>query len=308
MAWKKDDVLKWLQEELGFSEADATTLLPQFETRADKVEKGYLRQGDYSKHMDAVKTQSDALKAAEQKLNEEMVAWGDMTAAEKANNTKLQGDLVKSQQDIVALRTKLTTVATSAGLNAEEILAGITPTVVTPPVAGAPDMSGYMKTEDLNATVGGLTKLALTLPAELMQIAQEHFELTGERLNTRTIVAEIEARAMTRGNKKSLEPTDIWEEMHGIADKRTAAATKKHDDEIAAAVERGRTEGRSEQLPGAIPRGQHSIVFTKPDGTPRTSVLERQAPNSTVNAAASAFRSGRYRTATPTRPGSAAAT
>jgi hypothetical protein len=145
--------------------------------------------------------------------------------------------------------------------------------------------------------------MALTLPATLAAIAVEHEQLTGQKLDTRTIIAEIRKRAGTRGNTLTLDPEAIWMETHQIAEKRTAAQTAQHDAEIAAAVERGRQEARTEALvPGSTSAHAHARIFNRPDGTTRTSVLQRPAPGTIAQGAAAALATGKYRQ-TNTTPG-----
>ncbi len=75
--------------------------------------------------------------------------------------------------------------------------------------------------------------------------------------------------------------------------------TKRYDDAIAAARAAGAEEARSQ---GAIPG--HTQVPGKASspvmGANRQSALQRPQPGQTVAAAASAFRSGKYRTGAPT--------
>ncbi len=74
------DTLKWLTDELGFTADEAKELGPKFADRAEKIEKGYLRQSDYSKSMNDLKKTQDTLTAAEAKLNGEMAEWAQLTA------------------------------------------------------------------------------------------------------------------------------------------------------------------------------------------------------------------------------------
>lgn len=309
MAWTKKELTDWLTNDLGFTAEEATALLPQFEARIPKVESGVLRQGDYSRNMNELKALQTKHQEASDALNGEIAAWGSLTAAEKAANTDLQTKLHESQASVLKLTQAVESLASATGQDPKAILEGAKITVVKPTnEPPAVDLSGYVKAEDVQATVNGLTGMILKLGPQLMKIAHEHQQLTGEFLDTEAITAEILTRANTKGNTKALDARHVWEELHGIPAKREAKAKEKYDGDIAAAVERGRTEALSQQIPGAQPpAGKHSIVFTKPDGTPRTSVLERTQPQGTVMAAASALRSGRYRQPGLVKPAAPAA-
>lgn len=286
------DVKKWLKEDMGFSDAEVGELAPKLEAKADVLEKGQLRQADYSKHMNALKVEQDKLDKANENLNAEMVALATVQADGGKVTAKMREDLQKAEQDVLKLTHTVRKVATDAGLDPEEVLKGTA--VVVPVVAPvAPDLTGYLKSEDFNKHAQQLANIALTLPAELMAIAQEHFDLTGQRLDTRTIVAEIQTRAGSRNNQKSLNPREIWEETHKIPDVRATKSKTEFDAAIKAAEDRGREAERSQQqIPGShTPEGRHSIVFMRE----HKSAVERPQPGTTVGAAVAALRSHKYR-------------
>lgn len=288
------DVSKWLKEDMGFSDDEIKDLAPKFTPKADVLDKGYLRQSDYSKNMDGLKKAQTDLAAANDRLTAEMAEWATVQAANEPITKKMRDDLEKAQLKVTQLTSRVERIATDAGLDPAKALEGIDQ-VVPPKKDDQPpvDLSGYVKTGDL----GGLANMALTLPAELQSIADEHFDLTGKRLDTRTIVREIQARAGTRGNQKSLDPREIWMEQHNIQTLRDDRSKKQHDDEISAAEARGREAALSEMaVPGSTPPGRHAPVFHTTSGKPRESVLQRPQPGTTVNAAVGALRSGKYRT------------
>ncbi len=81
------DVKKWLKEDMGFSDAEMTPeLIALMEPRAPKIEQGYKRQSDYSRSMDELTASRTELAAANERLQQEMVEWGSLTATEKATN------------------------------------------------------------------------------------------------------------------------------------------------------------------------------------------------------------------------------
>lgn len=309
------DIKKFLKDDMGFTDAEITPeLVAMWEPRAPKIEQGYKRQSDYSRAMDALKAQETELAAANERLQAEMVEWGSLTAAEKANNTKLQADLLASQQEAQRLALSVQQLAEKAGVDPKTVLAAGPGT----PPAGPPALpDNVATTAHLQAMAGqmnAIAEMSLTLPATLAMIAAEHQTLTGRPLDQRAIINEIKKRAQHNAQyakqpamHKNLDPEAVWTELHGIDALRTEAATKAHDAEIAAAEERGRVAARTEaMMPGShTATAHHSKIFNRPDGTVRTSVLQRPMPGQTANQAAAAFASGRYRTQTTTPGGNA---
>jgi len=290
------DTKKWLVDELGFSDAEATELAPKFtEDRAKKLEGGFLRQADYSKRMnefqnEVKKTQKD-LADANERLNNEMAAWAEMTSAEKAKATQQRVDLEKAQQDVLRLTQKITTVAEQAGIDPKTLLEG---TTVTPPktedTKPPVDLSGYAKAGD----VGAVANMALRLPAQLAKIAREHQALTGKVLDEDVIIDEIQRRANTRGNTKSLDPKAVWEELNDVPALRETVAKKQYDEAIAAAEARGREAALTESsIPGQPPAGKHSPVFSANRGA--ESKFQRPQPGTRLQGAIAALRTGKYK-------------
>ncbi len=290
---------EWLKE-IGFTDDEVETMKATYTPeRMVKIAEGYMRQTDYDRTMDeghaALTTAQTDLAAANARLNTEMAEWATVQRNGKEASTKLEGDLEAAQTRVTELTSRVTKLATDAGVDPKTILGDVN---VTPPKDTKPDMTGYVKVDDLEAEInkrlGGLASGILDVPAELFQLGQEHQQLFGKPLDTRPIVAEIKKRAGTANNQESLDPRAVWEELHDVVDKREAVATATHDAEIAAAVERGRTEQASEQaIPGSTTApGRHAAIFGDKD---RKSALERPQPLTTVNAAAAALTSGKYR-------------
>lgn len=307
------DIKKFLKEELKFTDAEITPELVALYTpeRVELLEKGYKRQSDYSRAHDELRQKEETLAASERQLQEEMVAWGGMTAEQKAANEALGNDLKASQERVALLTQQVTDLAAKAGVDPKTL------NITTPPGGPAVKLPDNIVTTDQLAAIGqqmnGLAEMSLTLPATLNMIAMEHQTLTGKPLDQRGIIAEIKKRANENARiaktnpagMKSLDPEQIWMETHNIQTLRDEAATKAHDAEIAAAEERGRVAARTElSVPGATPHG-HARVFNRPDGTARTSVLQRPMPGQTASLAASAFASGKYRTQQTTPGGNA---
>ena len=282
------DAKKWLVEELGFSEAEAAELAPKFnEERAKKLEGGYLRQSDYSKKMNEVGKAQKDYEAANERLNGEMAEWASLTASEKANATKLRSDLEKAQQDVLKYQQVVTRVATEAGLDPAKVMEGVT--VVVPPKKEDPpqvDLSGYLKAEAADS----LANLALSWPVEYAELSEEHKALTGQKLNGKLILDEIQKRARTKGNTKSLNPRQVWEELNDAPTLRAKAEETRINGLIAEAEKRGAEAARSEAaIPGQTPPGKHAPVFGKP------SVLNRPQPGARLTGALAALREGKYR-------------
>ena len=291
------DVLKWLKEDMGFSDEQVAIASPLFVPKADVLDKGYLRQADYSRQMNElnakIKTDSDALQAAQTNLDAQIAEWATVEAGGKAASAQMRTDMEAAQNDVLRLQQVLRKTAEQTGLKYDDLVKGIE--VKTVPAKAddkvlAPDMSGYVTRDQYNA----LTRMSLLVPAQLDRIQREHFDLTGEYINPEEIVAEVQARAATKGNTKSLELRDIWEEKYEIPAKRTAAAKKTHDEEISAAEKRGADRAMSESmLPGGgSPSGGHHSPVFRQEHKP---VLQRPAAGVPNQAAVSALRDGKYR-------------
>lgn len=305
------DTKAWLKE-IGFDDAAIAELAPKFEPMAAALEKGQLRQSDYSKMADALKKDREALTAEQTKLQEandalsaEMATWAQLTAEGKQASEKQIADLRAAQDSVAKLTDTVKSLATKAGVDPTKALEGVVP--ATPPATppGGPavppdfDPTKFMPAE----AAATLANLSITMPAELAAIAHEHHELTGEWVDPRKIVTEIQTRAQTRGNQKSLDPRTVWEELFEIPTKREAKATADHDAEIKAAEARGREQALSEApIPGQTRAGNRAPVFAQE----HKSALDRPQPGDTVSSAAAAFRTGKYRQ-TPGAPAGAGA-
>ncbi len=283
------DTKKWLVEEMGFTAEQAETLAPQFADRSEKLEKGYLRQSDYSKQMnDLGKTKAD-LASANDKLTKEMAEWAALTADEQKRAGDLRAELDASQERIFKLTQKATRLAEDSGIDPKTIL-GDDPLPDKPkekPVAA-------FDPAPLHQQIGGLADYMLTLNAELPAIAQEHFELTGERLDTRAFVAGI--RADLKANKTdNLDPVKRWESAFGIAEKRSTKSAEGLKAQLDAAREEGRVAARSEaMLPNTRPVGQGGSPVFRTAGQ-AGSKLTRPQPTDHMAGARAALASGKYR-------------
>jgi hypothetical protein len=185
----------------------------------------------------------------------------------------------------------MTRLAEEAGLDPKKALEGIDQT--PPPKKDEPppiDTSKFVGVDQL----GHVSSYLFGLIAELPMLAQEHFELTGERLDTRALRAEIEKRSKDKG--ANLDPRTLWEETYAIPQKRVEKAKKEREAEISAAEERGYKKALTESsLPVPPSMGKNSPLLRTPDGKPRESILKRPQPEGAVHRAVAALETGKYR-------------
>ncbi len=302
------DLKKLLIEDFGFDEAEATALAPKI--KPEKV--AHLEQsiGIRAANVAAaaeLETARQQLTEANNRLNDEMAEWATLTQREKAEATELRTRLEAAEVVATQLRMRATELAKAAGVDPKTALEGtaVVPERKPDAAPAAPDMSQYVRTDQF----GNAIRFNVHLPAQLAYIAEEHRELTGQRLDTREITKLIEENASKKGG--IIDPVAIWEAKYGIPEKRQQAAEKKQAEVIAAAEARGEERARSAAaLPNATPTGRHAPVFGSRNDqgqfTPRTSALNRPQPGGTVAAAAAAIRSGKYRVAPTRRAGQSA--
>lgn len=292
------DAKKWLVEELGFTAEEAATLAPQFTPeRLTKIEQSVGLLSANAAAQKQLETAREELQRANDQLSREMAEWATLTQSEKNAATELQTALEASRVRATQLETRLTTLATQHGVDPKTVLEG---TTVIPepakPKPAPPENDPRYVPMDAFSTVANFN---LDLAGALTYIAQEHQELTGKRLDTREIVSEIKTRSQKKG--ATVDPIAIWEEKYGIPKVRADREAAARAEEIRQAEERGAQRARTEiEMPGPTPPGRHSIVFGRRDAAgnvnqPRTSVLSRPQPGSTVQNAVAALRSGKYR-------------
>ncbi len=263
--------------------------------RLTMLEKNQLRQTDYSREQDKLRKAQSDLEAQRARLDAEAVEWASLSAAEKKAATDLRASLEAQEAKVLTLTQRVTRLAAEAGLDPAKALEGIDQPAPKPDKP-AIDLSGYVKSDDVNRQLAALAEMNLSLPTELMVIAQEHEALTGEKLDPRTIIAEMKTRFGTKGNQKPVDARSIWEEMNKIPEKRAEKSAAQRAAELAAAKQQGYDQARSEAaLPIPPSAGIHSPVLRTADGKPRESVLNRPAPESSVRAAAQALATGKYR-------------
>lgn len=285
MAKTKIDTTAWLKD-LGFTEDEIKALGPQFESKADKLSEMQMRQSDYDRQSNALKTEYETLN---EKLNADLAEFASMTASEQGEATKLRERIEKAEEAAFKLTQKITRYAETNGIDAKELLGDVEPVVrkkEDPPPFDDKALRGELRTQ-----IGGVANYLLDLTAVVDDIADEHFRLTGQRFNRREFIAGIKAD-IAAGKTDNIDPLKRWETAHNIPTLRTEAETKRQTDAIAAAKEEGRMAGLSERaLPGEGRPGEHSPVLTLGG----ESKLKRPQPGNRLAGAVSALATGRYR-------------
>lgn len=279
------DTKAWLTE-LGFGEAEIGELLPKFESRGEALEKGQLRQAEFSRQLDKLTREFDE---KNQKLDQEMAEWSKALAEGRGDTDKLRERANTAERDMLAMRQRLTAFAETNGLDPKTILPD------GPAPAPKPEPSPTPALPDNVLTLDKLLPLmdfTITLPAELSAIQTEHQRLFGQPLDPREIVAEIRTRA---AKKQDISPRAIWEEKFNVPAKRLEVAKTEHDAEIKAAEDRGYQRHASEAaLPGQPLPGRHAPVLVRPEGAAGPKLTRPSAP-SRIASAAEALNSHRYR-------------
>lgn len=284
----------WLTD-LGLAGDDLALVETKLTPVAPKIGEGVLRQQDYSAKMNELNTARTELQAANDRLSAEAAEWATLTAAEKQAAQGQRAALEAAQTKVAALTNRVKTIAANAGIAEADALQGID--TVAPPTTPPTTSNQPPADERFDAfgrQLNGIAAMAVTLPAELQMIAEDHRDLTGERLDTRAIAAEIHKRAGTRGNQKSLDPRVVWEELHDVPAKRAAKDKERVEGLVAAAREEGRTQGLSEAaLPTGSREARHSPVLVQAANS--QSRIQRPQPQTAVSGAVAAFQSGKYR-------------
>jgi hypothetical protein len=308
------DMRAWLKE-MGVKEDAIDTVFPHFSDPAvvTRIEEGTLRQADYSRKSATLQAAQTQLDAANERLNQEMVDWAQTRDAGEPITEQMRTDLAKAKGEVERLKTVITTKATELGLDPTKVI-GEAPPVdanATANRSAAPDLTGYVKVEDLNTRLSAAGRYLMRLPADVARIQHEHQALTGEWLDPAVIIDEVEARASDAANrnrdgslKKPVDARAVWEEKFDIPTKRTAKTQADRQRDLDSAREEGRQEVRTQQaLPGAEAPGRHAVVFRRPagaDGQPqtRTPKITRDThvgQQDRISKAASALATHRYR-------------
>lgn len=300
------DLKVWLRD-MGVAADKIDTILPDLTPAAGKIESYGLSLAEATRRQTELDVKTAELATANERLNLEMVEWGETRAAGEPITAQMRTDLAAAKGEVARLQSVITTKAAELGLDPKTVIGEVVP-VETKPAAATPDLTGYVKATDLDARLGQTGRYLMTLTPQLIKLGSEHLALTGEVLDPEVIVAEIEARATDKLNrntdgsfKKPIEARAIWEEKFGIPEKRAARAAEVHTAELKAAEDRGYERRATEQaLPGQQPVGRHSpILRAAGNATPEGSKATRPsqaAKSESISKAASALATHKYRT------------
>lgn len=299
------DVKKWLVEDLKFTEEEAGGLLTQLAPKADLVEKGHLRQADYSRQLNDIQRLQADLKTNSDRLNREMAEWAEIRTTDTAAGQQMREQLEKAQLEKFQIEQALTRVAEQAGIDPRTVLLNGQPSP-KPPDKPAPEPFDATKiTGPVMQTVGSIADYLISLQAKLPAITAEHQALTGEPLDVEKFVDEIKARAAKR---EDVDPRRLWETLNDIPAKREAKRQVDYNLAIKAAEDRGREAARSEAaIPGISAPGHAAPVFTRlgENNQPPTSKFQRPNAHAAVAEFARSLATHKYRQPGP--PGMAPA-
>lgn len=290
------DLKAWLAD-LGITDAAVVEqIVPALTPAAGRIEEGFLRQSDYSRKSGELQAKQTALDTANEALNAEMVEWASTRDAGGVITDKMRADMAAAQGEVTRLSTIIKSKAAELGLDPATLGLADPPARVDPPT---PPVNNDLDPRYLDRQqFGAAADLLLTIPAELQQIAQEHFDLTGERVDVRPLVAEFKARASAKrpDPTKPVDIRQIWESTYAIPAKREAAAAAVRATETAAAEERGYQRARTEAtVPGASPVGHHSPVLrNRPTDGPKLQRPSVAGKADTVSKAAAALATHKY--------------
>lgn len=173
---------------------------------ADELDKGYMRQADYSRQTQELKTRKEQLEANWEKANQEYVAMQQEVKDLAADKTATQAEKLAAEQKLK---------------DAEEKLAK----------AGSVDTSKFMSKEDFDAERRKFAAGQTAYFGDVLEIADEHQELFGKRIKTKEFMQE----AIASGKP----PRAFWEEKYGVQAKRDEIAKAASEKLVSEAEKRG---------------------------------------------------------------------
>ena len=216
------------------------------------------------------------------------------TWKQQADKTILENQraLEAEKTKAYALEQRMNAVATQYGVDPKEWgLDGEQKPPETKPDPSKLDERYLARTEA--EKIAAELRTAPYIAAEIEDIVDEHRSIFGSGLNRRELVAAAIK------NKKSLR--DEWAEQYKVADKRKELQEKEIENRIKARVDEERTKILSEhKLP--VTRGaEHGSPILAMRSDLKLEGKERGASNESgaVDAAVSAYNTGKYRGAVP---------
>lgn len=288
----------WLEElrkEGSLDDAAYNALKTTFENEkvGNFVKGSVLRQADYSRQSAEVqKAQAalvdaqNALKTREGQVTQFQTELGTWKAGAQVNFDKALKAREDAERIAQTALARLKTLAAAQGLSEEEVLKDITVIPVTETkTENQPDMSGYIRKEDLNTAA----VQSVLGDASIYDLAAEFQDLTGKPLrNTRELVAEA-----VKAGRNLQEYVAEKLDFKGLREKRDQEA---YNTRLAADVEAGVTKRLSEAgLPGNVMPGRTDLKGSpvlRQGGVPMPG--KDQQPGGGVSAAVAAFSAGKY--------------
>lgn len=276
---------------LDLSDEERRTLEPVLakEPVQKKLREQVLMRSDYSKHMDALTKEKQELEAQLQAKLKEADEYAQGLASWKGTADKTleerNQELAKLQSELQATKEAMSKISTEYGIDPSQYVQPSQPAV---PVKAFDEsiLGNFVKTDDFQKAVSETMQFP-NIAAELMDIANEHYELYGKRLpSTRKLVEEaIQA-------KKSIR--DTWAQEFKVEERRAELAKKAHDEELDRVRQETEARVRSElKIPAQRPNAARPIMLSenlKGREIHRGPAGDREA----VDAAMAAFSSGKY--------------
>jgi hypothetical protein len=307
-AWIEDAV-----KNAGVDSATAASLKGMFANEGLRKFAGesFLRQSDYSRRQNDLKTEKDRLLAEIEEKENNIVSFekrlNDWQGENSGKLTKTEADLQKAVTNLDRLKVQFTAVTSKLKSGYDEY--GLTlpdgiklepeiddsPIVVnstaTKPQEQTVDTSNFVDRKDFLS----VSNTAISLPFELNDISARHAELFGKPLANS---AALRARAMKE--KRSLQ--EVWNEEYKVDERVNAIAEEKIEQRINAEADKRAQAKISEAMrPSPASAAHHSAVLTRtfkpftPVQAVDPAVTESQDPSRGIRAAVQAHVEGKYR-------------
>lgn len=260
---------------------------------ATYLEESGLRQSDYDRNMNKLKTEHAARL---QEITDKEAAADRFVAQNGQWYSENNGKFQKAMKDLEDLRVERAQLAERMkglgaryGVPEDELNIPASAAPVAAPAVAVPafDEKRFVNRDEAERELRG----SLFFQAELDDLVDEHRALFGKGFKKAEFTKKALQVAGTAGNTKKLR--EIWEDEFKVADKRKELQDKDVEARIATAVQERETKIRSElQLPAPRPAEQHSPIagkFTKAATDPA------KDPSRGLRAALEAYGSGKYR-------------
>ncbi len=263
MSKAKEATVAWLEElkKTGAISEDEWKVL---EAAADKpqvaefIGGSQLRQSDYNRRMNELKSQYDVKAAEILQYEKDLANWRGNT---EKSVTQLKQELQLARTEAQRLRD----TAKAYGLAEEDLGVPVAPHTAPPGVDDPQNRKGhdpeFDPTQFLKKTeIEELGQTAFLLPAEINDIVAEHVELFGKQPKG---MRQIVEQAM----RERRTVREVYEETFKVADRRTEIAEQQKEAEIKRRVEEQIAAWRTENPEARIPY----------PGRPGSSVLDRNS-------------------------------